>query len=181
MKNDILNKIFSFTSVSIIIGVVGFLSGIVQLFIDVNHQISVKWILFLMILCLSIIIILMKIIFDLSKFQYKPAFEKPINCMINKDDRVTFLIRENEHFKYNIIIAGYAQRNQLDTILFVGYVEHIQEKMLHIHVVKWLEEIDLYDNLGNLKQEVLSSIEIRPVIPRQVLGNIIYNGDFENE
>lgn len=181
MKNDIWNKLFSFTSVSIFIGVVGFLSGIVQLFIDVNTTISIKWILLLMVLSLSIIIILAKNIFDLSKFHYSPAFEKPISCMINKDDRVTFLIRENEHFKYSIIVAGYTQRNQLDTTVFVGYVEHIQEKMSHIHVVKWFEEIDLYDSSGNIKQEVLSSIEVRPVIPKNVLNNIIQNGDFENE
>lgn len=181
MKNDILNKFFSFTSVSISIGVIGFLSGIVQLFVDVNTEISIKWLLFLLLVSLSMIFILMKIIFDLSKFQYIPTFEKPINYLRNQDGRVTFLIRENEHFKYNIIVAGYTQKNQLDTTLFVGYVEHIQEKMLHIHVVKWLGEIDLYDSSGNIKQEVLSSIEVRPVIPRHVLNNIIHDGDFENE
>ncbi|MDY2947840.1 MAG: hypothetical protein SOS93_08445 [Mannheimia varigena] len=177
MKNDILTKVFSFTTVSIFIGVVGFLSGIVQLFIDVNSQISIKWFLLLLVMFLSLIIILLKIIFDLSKFQYTPAFEKPINCMKNQENRITFLIRENEHFKYNIIVAGYTQRNQLDTTLFVGYVEHIQEKMLHIYVVKWFEEINLYDDSGNLKQEVLSSIEVRPVIPRHVIGDIINNGE----
>jgi len=81
-------------------------------------------------------------------------------------------------FKYNIFVAGYGKRNQLDTLLFVGFVENAQEKMLQIRVNTWVQEVDLFDLQGNIKQEILSSIEIRPVIPRQAIDVLTNNGGY---
>lgn len=92
------------------------------------------------------------------------------------NNEVIFLIRNNENFKYNIFVAGYGKRNQLDTLLFIGFVENAQEKMLQIRVNIWIQEIDLFDSKGNVKQEILSSIEIRPVIPKQAIDFLINNG-----
>lgn len=169
MKNNLFNQLLSFPSLSILLGVIGFLSGITQLFIDINTTISIKWMLFLIMIFLSVTLILIKLIFDLSKSKNRPAFEKPISCVQSDNNDITFLIRENENFKYNIFVAGYVKRNQLDTLSFIGYVENVQEKMLHIHVSGWTEKPDLHDRQGNIKQEILSSIEIRPVLPRQAL------------
>ena len=84
----------------------------------------------------------------------------------------------NENFKYNIFVAGYGKRNQLDTLLFVGFVENAQEKMLQIRVNTWVQEVDLFDLQGNIKQEILSSIEIRPVIPKQAIDFLTNNGGY---
>lgn len=176
MKN--LKQIFNY-SFPIFVAVIGFSSSIVSLFIDLNMKVSIKWIIFLIVISLTLICALGKYIFELLKKQIKPAMENPINCMrVNEIDNneVIFLIRNNENFKYNIFVAGYGKRNQLDTLLFIGFVENAQEKMLQIRVNIWIQEIDLFDSKGNVKQEILSSIEIRPVIPKQAIDFLINNG-----
>ncbi|EEP69530.1 hypothetical protein [Kingella oralis] len=178
MKN--LKQIFNY-SFPILVAVIGFSSSIVSLFIDLNMKISIKWVIFLIVISLTLICALGKYIFELLKKQSKPAMENPISCMkVNEmgNNEVIFLIRNNENFKYNIFVAGYGKRNQLDTLLFVGFVENAQEKMLQIRVNTWVQEVDLFDLQGNIKQEILSSIEIRPVIPRQAIDVLTNNGGY---
>jgi len=65
--NKLLSAVFSLSGASIAIGVLGFLSGIVSLFIDVNSTLSIKWFLLICLLLISFIIILLKLIYDLSQ------------------------------------------------------------------------------------------------------------------
>lgn len=79
MNNRILDTIFSLPGASIAIGVLGFMSGIVTIFIDVKSQISIKWLLFISLLTFSIVLILLKIIYELSRETAPPSpFEVPI-------------------------------------------------------------------------------------------------------
>ncbi|MDO5069945.1 MAG: hypothetical protein Q4D78_07075 [Neisseria zoodegmatis] len=198
MKESITKYIFSFTALSVLFGVIGLLSSFVTLFIDVNSSISIKWLLFTLVIFFSLTTILFKLIFDLSeekrklisdlsREKQKSAFEHPISYHEPLNNEPIFLIRQNQNFIYNIYVAGYLKRDQLDTLVFVGYVKNPQEKFIQIAVVKWFEKIDLKDANGNSKDEIVKSIEIRPVIPINVfnslsnLNTLNDYGDHENE
>lgn len=198
MKESLTKYIFSFTALSVLFGVFGLLSSFVTLFIDVNSSISIKWLLFTLVVFFSLTTILFKLIFDLSEEKrklisdlslekQKSAFEHPISYHEPLNNEPIFLIRQNQNFVYNIYVAGYLKRDQLDTLVFVGYVKNPQEKFIQIAVVKWFEKIDLKDANGNSKDEIVKSIEIRPVIPINVFNslsnlNTLNNyGDHENE
>ena len=174
MKKYITKYIFSFNGVSVLIGVLGLLSSFVTLFIDTKLLISIKYLLIILVIFLSLFIILLKLIFDLSKKQRPPAFENPINCNKISDDEIICLIRQNENFIYNIYVAGYLKRNQLDTLVCTGYVKNTQENFLQISLTNWIEKIELFDSNGNIKDEIIKSIEIRPVIP---VGSIAHLND----
>lgn len=64
MKN--LKQIFNY-SFPILVAVIGFSSSIVSLFIDLNMKISIKWVIFLIVISLTLICALGKYIFELLK------------------------------------------------------------------------------------------------------------------
>lgn len=66
MMNEIKDRIFSFSGVSICVGAVGFLSGIVTIFIDVYADISVKWLLLSILLSIIVMLLLLKTVYDLT-------------------------------------------------------------------------------------------------------------------
>lgn len=72
MNNKMLGAIFSLSGASISIGVLGFVSSAVSLFIDVNSSLSIKWFLFVILLLVSFILILLKLIYDLSQGMVPP-------------------------------------------------------------------------------------------------------------
>ncbi len=163
MNNKILNTIFSLTGLSITIGVLGFLSSIVTLFIDINSQISVKWLLFVIVLSLSIIFILLKVIYDqFLEVAHAPPFETPIKYISEEN---ILLIRKNENFLNSIIVGCYQQKDEIDRLVYLGQVYLVQEKLIQIKLT--------YD-MGVLNEfpksiEELKNLEIRPVLPVTVL------------
>lgn len=66
MKERILGGFWSLNGLSLAIAGVGFASGIVTMFIDVNDKVSIKWLILSIISTGIIILILLKITYDLS-------------------------------------------------------------------------------------------------------------------
>lgn len=167
MQNRIFKNIFSLSGLSISIGVLGFISGIVQLFIDINYCISIKWVLLLLLLLGSIILILLKTIHDLNlenNLENNLA-EVPVNFITNNQNENIFIIRKNKNFLNNMIVSGYFRNNEIDDLLFMGYVSIIQEKLIQIQVIKWLSHPDIFDDSGNIRIGVIPLIEVRTTIP----------------
>ncbi|KVG81610.1 hypothetical protein WJ36_02845 [Burkholderia ubonensis] len=159
MKERIVKGIFSLNGASLIIGAAGFLSALVTMFVDVTAQISVKWIIFVVFFLSSFVLILLKIISDLS-IEKKPAppFEKPIRYL---DDSKIFVIRRNENFLNSIIVGCYLQRDGVDMLAYLAVVHLVQEKVIQIKIHS---DLGLLPS-GNLLPEDLNAIEIRPVVP----------------
>lgn len=164
MKDRIQSQLFSLSGLSITLGTLGFLSGIVDLFIDTNTEISIKWILFTFLVALSIVFILLKVIYDLS-IERKPAppFEIPIKYINNSQ---IFVIRRNDNFLNNIVVGCYVQQDEIDTLACVGVVHIVQEKVIQIKIQVIMAEMN-QDFAG-----ALSRIIIRPVVPMDALNQL---------
>ncbi|XOO00615.1 hypothetical protein ACLB6C_04345 [Enterobacter hormaechei] len=96
MSVPIKDKLFSFSAIAIAVGAAGFVSAIVTMFVDTSQQYSVRVIIFLAWLFLSILVVLIKVINDLSNIEItQPTSprEKPIKILrnggvnINKEKR----------------------------------------------------------------------------------------------
>ena len=166
MINEVKERIFSFSGVSILVGVVGFLSGIVTIFINVNADISVKWLLLIILLSLVLIIVLLKTVYDLS-IKEKPQnfYEVPIRYI---QEEGVFIIRRNENFLNNILVGCYATRDEVDRLAYIGFVHLVQERMI---------QIKIRNDYGVLQEvpktsEDLKNIVIRPVVPISALSQI---------
>lgn len=166
MKDKIIKEIFSLSGLSIIIGLIGFLSSIVTIFINVNDQLSVKWFLLLIIIAASLIFILLKLVYDLSvEKRPSPPFEIPIKY-IEKEG--VFVIRRNENFVNNIILGCYAQIDEIDRLAYLAVVHIIQDKIVQ---VKIRADFGVLDKIPSTQEE-LKNIAIRSVVPISALEQL---------
>ena len=141
------------------IGVVGFMSGIVTIFINVNQQLSVKWLLFALLIGISLTLILLKVIFDLSKeMRPPPPYEHPIRYVAEEQ---VFVIRRNDNFLNNIVVGCYAQMNEIDRLAYLGVVHLIQDRVIQ---VKIQNDYSVLSRIPSTQEE-LRNIIIRPVVP----------------
>jgi len=72
MREKIAEATFSLNGLSLAVGALGFLSGVVQLFVDTNLQISIKWVLFVVWISLTLGMVFLKIVYDLHN-EKRPA------------------------------------------------------------------------------------------------------------
>lgn len=167
MKDKITGEIFSLSGLSIAIGTVGFLSGIVGIFFDVNAQLSVKWLFLAILIFVSLSLILLKIIYDFSlEKKPPPTFERPISYI--KEEQV-FVIRRNENFLNNIIVGCYSQHNEIDRLAYIGVVHLVQETVIQIKI---RSDCGVLTEIPTLQGD-LKNIVIRPVVPITALEQIV--------
>lgn len=159
MNEKILKGVFSLSGASMMIGLVGFMSGLVGLFVDVNAQMSIKWLLFVLLIETTLILILLKVIYDQAQETRPPSpFEHPIRYMPEEN---VFIIRKNENFHNSIVVGCYAQIDEVDRLAYLGVVHLVQDKVIQIRI-----QYD-YSVLPSIPstQEELKNIFIRSVVP----------------
>ncbi|WP_024955926.1 hypothetical protein [Sulfurospirillum arcachonense] len=166
MYDYIKLNIFSISGISISIGVLGFLSGITTIFLDVNSSLSVKWFLFIILIFISIFIIFLKIMHDLwIKSEIHKSHEVPIKAIL--EDQI-LVIRKNDNFINNILVGCYSINDDIERLAYIGVVHHVQDKLIQIRLIQ---------NKGILKQspydkEAFNTLIIRPVIPFNAITEI---------
>lgn len=159
MNEKIAKGIFSLSGASILIGVVGFMSGLVGLFIDVNSQQSIKWLLFVLLIGISLTLILLKVIYDLTQeIRPPPPYEHPIRYV---PEEHVFIIRKNENFLNSIVVGCYALRDEVDRLAYLGVVHLVQDKVIQIKV---MFDFSVLPKIPSTQEE-LRNIVIRPVVP----------------
>lgn len=159
MRKRILETVFSFAGASLAIGATGFLSGLVTMFINVSEQVSVKWLLFVILLSLCWTLVLLKVIYDqATEAKPSPPFENPIKYVA--DERV-FVIRRNDNFVNNIVVGCYSQRDGIDRLAYLAVVHVFQEKVIQIRI---LADFGVLPSVPTAPDE-LKMLEIRPVVP----------------
>ncbi len=166
MTNKILSAIFSLSGASIAIGALGFMAGVVTIFVDVNSELSIKWLLFIVLLLVSLILILLKLIYDLShETAPPPPFEVPIRYV---PEEQVFVIRRNENFLNNIVVGCYVQKDDIDRLAYLGVVHIVQDKVIQIRVRADLEVLEAIPE----STDALKNIIIRPVVPVTALQQL---------
>lgn len=167
MKDRIIQAVFSLSGASLAIGVTGFLSAVVTLFVDVTGQISVKWLLFVVLIFSTLTLVLLKVIYDLSiEKRISPPFEHPIKFL--GDERL-FVIRRNDNFLNSIVVGCYIQNEDIDRLAFVGVVHLVQDRVIQIKVVRDFGVVAI----ESISQELLKNFEIRPVVPVTALESYV--------
>lgn len=159
MTNRILRAVFSVSGASIAIGVLGFMAGIVTIFVDVNSSLSIKWILLTFLVLSSLIVILLKLVYDLSQEATpSPPFETPIRYV---SDVNVFVIKRNEYFLNNIVVGCYVHKDDIDRLAYLGVVHLVQDKVIQIKVMTDLNVLEAIPT----SPDDLKSIVVRPVVP----------------
>lgn len=166
MLTDIKKAVFSLSGLSIGLGVLGLLSGLVQLFVDVGTAISIKWLLLALLIGLSLVLILLKVIFDFHlQKNAQPNHESPIRFL---DKEGILVIRKNEHFVNQIIVGCYYLTDEVERLAYVGVVDHIQEHVIQIRIIRSF----LPAENGTITSININHLIIRPVVPYSALEHL---------
>jgi len=166
MKNRLTGVLFSLNGLSLMLGALGAISGFVTMFVDVTTAISIKWLLATVWAAVSLVLVLLKVIFDLHhEKRAAPAFEVPIKYLADKQ---IFVIRRNENFLNNIVVGCYSQRDEVDTLICIGVVHIVQENAIQIK----LRSGFLENESPPVSQDDLSRLQLRPVVPIEALNSL---------
>ncbi|MGE8152579.1 hypothetical protein ACQKP5_15195 [Pseudomonas vancouverensis] len=167
MNEKIKNGFFSLSGLSITIGCVGFISGIVTMFVNVGDQLAIKWFILLALTSSTIIMILLKTVHDLTS-EIKPSapYEHPIKLL---PEGQILVIRRNENFINNIILGCYAQTDEIDRLAYLAVVHLIQDKIIQIRIIS---DLKILDKIPSTKEE-LKNLIIRPVVPFDAINDLI--------
>ena len=167
MKKKIQEAIFSLSGASMSIAVLGFLSGIVTLFFDVNSSVSIKWVFFAILLSVSLMLILLKVIYDLSQESaLLSLFETPIKYVENEG---IFVIRKNENFINTIIVGCYVEQDEIERLAYLGSVYLVQDRVIQIKI---RHDFRILDAIPQAKS-ALEKIIVKSVVPIAALPQLI--------
>lgn len=159
MRERIKDNIFSLSGISIFIGAFGFVSSIVTSFININAQVSIKWLILLSIILVYFVAILLKVIYDIHQ---EPALQAPYEQPVNYNSNSgVFIIRRNENFINSIYVGCYAIQDEVHTLAYIGEVYLVQSNLVQIRLIA---DIGFFKEVPTT-QEALKQIVIKPGLP----------------
>lgn len=157
------SAILSKSGGAMFIGVLGILSGISGLFIDLNGTVSVRWLLMYLLVTGTIIVVLLNLVAARPTVIEKPvAFDE---VPISVHDGNLLIIKRNPYLANLIVVAGYRSAGEYERLAFIGTVEHIQERAVQVRVGP------TYD--GFVPSEHFRDIVVRPVVPREFMLELL--------
>jgi len=140
MIKEKLKKILTFNGVAIIIGILGSLASILTVFITKwDLQISLKWLIFILFVSLTIILISIKVALDLnSELKIKRITTFPALRYLTENS--TFLVQTNDILGYSAMVSIFYLDDSFEIELGKGYVKNIQEKFIQIQMIQISDE-----------------------------------------
>jgi len=170
MGKELKVAFLSFSGASIALGVLGFLSGLIGLFFTNIENIPFVVFIFTCWIFLSVLIVLAKMIYELSK---RPINAKPFETPISFNESIEcFLIKSNPHFTGQILVGCYSKIDGYEQLAYIGNIHHVQDTALQIKIIKDMEVLPSIP----ITQSELKKIEVRPVIPMAAISEIRGSG-----
>lgn len=110
------------------IAVIGVLSSIVTLFIDIDQQVTIKWLLFSICIYLITVIFLLRVLFEIAVL--KGAHQK-IKIIKYYHERSVLAIRCTADMPINTMLSVYIQSDDYEELFALAYIENKQENGLY--------------------------------------------------
>jgi len=140
---EIIRKQSSEHLAYIAIAVVGFISSVVALFVDVNSEISIKWLLFATTLFLIITIFLIRLSFAIASTN---GLGSKIRIIKVYKDKGIIAVRSPTELAINSLLSLYEKIDSYEELIGMGYVQNKQEDgILSIKIV-YLNENGISDD-----------------------------------
>lgn len=144
---------------AVLIGVLGFLSAIVTLFINVNEVISIKILIFVIFVTCVVLSILIGFIIELLKNNYNNDNVNNLKLIdLNKSTEKgeVFLNKSNIDFDYgDVVKIYYLDKDKIERFIGIGIIGHIQKEQNICHINFLLKE-----NSNQKTNEVYFSLKI---------------------
>lgn len=160
-----LQDILTLNGISILIGIVGGLFGIISIFVDWNTKLSVKWFAALWVIYSFILIVFIKLTYDIYQSHTEKMQKKNKAIKFSSNDSL-LLVENNNSLEYSQRVSIYYIKNDFQLLFADGYVQNIQEKFVQIKILQFDENFTStyendYNSFLNGNNIALSSILIK--------------------
>lgn len=160
-----LKEIFSLNGISILIGIVGGIFSIISIFVDWNTQLSIKWFALLWIIYSFILIISLKLTYDVYMSNKKRASKSNKVIQFSSTD-LLLLVENNGNLEYSQSVSIYYIKNNFQLLLANGFVQNIQDEFVQVKITDLDDSFmssyrDDYDRILNNDNNALTSILIK--------------------
>lgn len=130
-----INRFIKEKIIYIAIATLGFLSSITTLFIDINAKVSIKWLLFVVWLFLTILVIILRSTFDLYVKRERDEKIRIIKIITNDN---AYILESKKDLPINSLLSVYKNYDGYEKLCGICLVENIQEnKLIAAKLIKW--------------------------------------------
>ncbi len=129
--------------VAVSISILGFLSAIVTLFVDMGQSISIKWLVFVVFILLTLLVLAFGIIAEFLKDSFINEDVNQLKLInLNKPIRKgevfleVYLNKSGINFEHgDVVKVYYLDKDRIEQFIGIGVIEHIQkqENICHIN------------------------------------------------
>ena len=161
MLKEKLKNLFSFNGISLLIGILGSLASILTMFISKwDSQISLKWIVFVIFISLTVVIILIKLLFDLV-CEIKKEQINIVKAVRYIPENKTLLVEKNNILGYYAMVSIFYLDENYEVELGKGFVKNIQEKFSQIQVLEFSQEFirDYQESLMKIESNEIRTLQ----------------------
>lgn len=163
-----LEYILSLNGISILIGIVGGILGIMSIFIDWDTQLSIKWLAALWITYSFILIVSMKLTYDIY-MMHKLRLKTNNKVIQYSSTDLLLLVQNNQNLEYSQSVSIYYLKDDLQLLMASGYVQNIQEKFVQIKMIGFNKDFTdsyekEYEMIVNNNANALASVLIKNYI-----------------
>lgn len=163
-----LEYILSLNGISILIGIVGCILGIMSIFIDWDTQLSIKWLAALWITYSFILIVSMKLTYDIY-MMHKLRLKTNNKVIQYSSTDLLLLVQNNQNLEYSQSVSIYYLKDDFQLLMASGYVQNIQEKFVQIKMIGFNKDFTdsyekEYEMIVNNNANALASVLIKNYI-----------------
>lgn len=163
-----LEYILSLNGISILIGIVGGILGIMSIFIDWDTQLSIKWLAALWITYSFILIVSMKLTYDIY-MMHKLRLKTNNKVIQYSSTDLLLLVQNNQNLEYSQSVSIYYLKDDFQLLMASGYVQNIQEKFVQIKMIGFNKDFTdsyekEYEMIVNNNANALASVLIKNYI-----------------
>jgi hypothetical protein len=163
-----LEYILSLNGISILIGIVGGILGIMSIFIDWDTKLSIKWLTALWITYSFILIVSMKLTYDMY-MMHKLRLKTNNKVIQYSSTDLLLLVQNNQNLEYSQSVSIYYLKDDFQLLMASGYVQNIQEKFVQIKMISFNKDFTdsyekEYEMIVNNNANALASVLIKNYI-----------------
>lgn len=165
MIKEKLKEILTLNGISILIGVVGGIIGILSIFIDWNWQISIKWLALILIICAFSILILSVLLLKIDRV-YNERINRKFKIINYIPERSLLLVDNSDGLEFFQTVSIFFVNKGFEIPLAFGYVETKQNNFAQIKIAEFNAEFvenypEEYQKILQKNKESLETISIK--------------------
>jgi len=159
---ELFKEVITEKGIYIVLAVIGMLSGISTMFLDMESTVTIKWLLFIVTISLIIIIIFFSF---LNKIVWEKQIIPTLKIIKFYKEKETIILKTNQNISVNSLLTIYINDEGYEYLQYLCFVENIQEdKLISLKIV--------YSFRDDKDIEIIKNGIVKTTIPQNILGEL---------